>query len=750
MHLPSLPSSLSPRLPSTLLLAALCLPGLASAQAQGDTCASPLVISGTGTFPWDNSFNSTSGFDGGDPTTCFSPSNTGTAADTIRQDLFFVWTVPSSGTYQFDTENSPVNDDTKLSIHAGSDCGATCVASDDDSGAFPTFSSLIELPGLTAGDQYLIQVGSWNDSSAVGAGLLNITQTSAVPNDTCATPAPLVGTGSFAWDNANATTSGFDGGNPATCFSPSNGTTTTAAISRDLFFVWSVPADGTYQFDTENSPVNDDTKLAIHAGADCTATCLAADDDSGDTPQFSSKIVLAGLTAGDQYLLQVGSWTDTSAAGAGLLNIAQVGGGGGGQGDSCSNPVPITGVGSWPFDTTTSTASGFAGSGAGSCLAGVQSMGVDTFFRWTAPQAGDYRVDTCGATYDTKLAVYLGPGCGTACTGYNDDGPCGGLASEVIVSAAAGQTLLIQIGGVGPLTGSGQLSISSYTDPCDALPEDALEDNETCGQAASLDDGTWSGLTARLDDLDLYTFKVPAGGTVTATCTHDPAAADLDLFLFTPSGCNADPADDPGCVGSLACAWTSSATEVLSWTNTTGSDQDCVLRVSVWPFSTGTCGAYDLDLEGTGSSGPVAFCGPPNANSTGSGVSLAGSSASGPGLFHLEAQGGPNNQFGMFLVSASFSEPGLTVSQGRLCLGAPVGRYSASAGGALNSLGRFDASGVLQNLFGTSSVGTGYDLPTALPSPPGGSISAGSTWSFQLWYRDGAQSNFSDGLAITF
>jgi hypothetical protein len=734
----------------TLLLTAAGLLPAARAQSAGDTCSSPVVLAGTGSFAWDNSLNTTSGFDGGDPSTCFSPSNTGTGVDTIRQDIFFVWTVPSSGTYQFDTENSPVNDDTKMSIHAGSDCGATCIASDDDSGAFPTFSSLIELPGLVTGDQYLIQVGSWNDSSAVGPGLLNITQTSGVPNDTCGTPQVVAGTGTFPWDNASATTSGFDGGNPGTCFSPSNSTTTTAAISRDLFFVWTVPADGTYQFDTENSPVNDDTKLAIHAGSDCAATCLAADDDGGDTPPYSSKLVLTGLGAGDSYLIQVGSWTDTSPSGLGVLNIAQLGGGGG-QGDTCSNPTPIAGTGTWPFDTTGASVSGFAGSGAGSCLAGVQSMGADTFFRWTAPAAGDYRLDTCGASYDTKLAVYLGPGCGTACAGYNDDGPCGGLASEVLLSATApGQQFLIQVGGVGPLTGTGSLTISDFTDPCDALPEDSLEDNELCGQAASVDDGMWSGLTVRRDDLDLYSFKVPAGGVFTATCTHDPGAADLDLFLFTPSGCNDDPDADPGCGTSLACAWTSSATEVLSWTNTTGSDQECVLRVSVWPFSAGSCASYDLDLAGTGASGPASFCSPANPNSTGASVTLASSGPSGPGLYHLEAEGGPTNQFGMFLVSASFSEPGLTVSQGRLCLGTPVGRYSASAGGALNSLGRFDGAGVLQNLFGTSTVGTGYDLPTTLPSPPGGSISTGSTWSFQLWYRDGAQSNFSDGLAITF
>jgi hypothetical protein len=72
----------------------------------------------------------------------------------------------------------------------------------------------------------------------------------------------------------------------------------------------------------------------------------------------------------------------------------------------------------------------------------------------------------------------------------------------------------------------------------------------------------------------------------------------------------------------------------------------------------------------------------------------------------------------------------------------------------MNSIGQFDGSGVFQNLAGTSSVGSGFDVPAALPDPPAGVISAGSTWNFQLWYRDGGagpgSSNFSDGISVTF
>jgi hypothetical protein len=149
---------------------------------------------------------------------------------------------------------------------------------------------------------------------------------------------------------------------------------------------------------------------------------------------------------------------------------------------------------------------------------------------------------------------------------------------------------------------------------------------------------------------------------------------------------------------------------------------------------------------------PSLFCSPANAHSGGGFATLAASSyLVGPGsAFHLAANNGPAYQFGYFLVSAGSVDPGVSVSDGRLCLTAPFGRYSPVAGGSLNSIGAFDVVGVFQNLGGTSSVGSGFDVPFTLPDPPGGMISAGDTWHFQLWYRDGVASNFSDGASVTF
>lgn len=152
----------------------------------------------------------------------------------------------------------------------------------------------------------------------------------------------------------------------------------------------------------------------------------------------------------------------------------------------------------------------------------------------------------------------------------------------------------------------------------------------------------------------------------------------------------------------------------------------------------------------------VSSCDPAQVSSSGSPVQIVGmlGSASGSGL-HLRAFDGPANQVGYFLVGSGLaaSNP-LSVGLGDLCLSIQsfekIGRHNV-LGGGLNSIGLFDADGVLQNVAGTSSQGLGFDVPADLPFG-GAAIVAGSTWHFQLWFRDGTggQTNFSNSLSATF
>lgn len=103
------------------------------------------------------------------------------------------------------------------------------------------------------------------------------------------------------------------------------------------------------------------------------------------------------------------------------------------------------------------------------------------------------------------------------------------------------------------------------------------------------------------------------------------------------------------------------------------------------------------------------------------------------------AVGDGGGQATMVLVSAgntgSIFPPG---SQGtELCLTSPVGRYNKDVAAPPYTL----------NLETNNTGGGGFGLP----SPPGGSITSGSTWSFQSWTRIGAgDARFSKGLEVTF
>jgi hypothetical protein len=98
----------------------------------------------------------------------------------------------------------------------------------------------------------------------------------------------------------------------------------------------------------------------------------------------------------------------------------------------------------------------------------------------------------------------------------------------------------------------------------------------------------------------------------------------------------------------------------------------------------------------------------------------------------------PLNSFGYFLTSVTQGNvAGPGGSQGTLCLGGAIGRYSS----------------FVQNSGTTGEVSLGIDL-SALSTPTGPVAAlAGETWNFQYWYRDAnptVTSNLSDAVAVTW
>jgi hypothetical protein len=99
----------------------------------------------------------------------------------------------------------------------------------------------------------------------------------------------------------------------------------------------------------------------------------------------------------------------------------------------------------------------------------------------------------------------------------------------------------------------------------------------------------------------------------------------------------------------------------------------------------------------------------------------------------LVAHGLPEQTFGFFLVGSGANLVTPPGANGPLCLGGTIGRYSLQ----IHDTSRTENMGIVINR-------------SALPVNPVRAIQPGETWRFQAWYRDGAGSNFSDAVAVTF
>jgi hypothetical protein len=132
----------------------------------------------------------------------------------------------------------------------------------------------------------------------------------------------------------------------------------------------------------------------------------------------------------------------------------------------------------------------------------------------------------------------------------------------------------------------------------------------------------------------------------------------------------------------------------------------------------------------------VAYC-PPSANSVGDGVVLSTEGAACLNVNNLVivAEGGPTGQPGLVFYGAGVAEQ--PFGNGVRCVGGPIYRIGPPV--------FFGGAGHAERVMDWTQGPTG--------SGPG-AITAGSTWYFQLWYRDSAAGswgfNLSNGLEITF
>jgi hypothetical protein len=259
-------------------------------------------------------------------------------------------------------------------------------------------------------------------------------------SDSCASPDPIAGVGSFAFDNSTATT-GTQGQNENICFQFNH-----TAIANDVWFVWTASSTGTASMTLCNF-TGMDSKIAAYNGSTCPLpqTALACNDDNC---ALQSSISFP-CTAGNNYMLQLGNYYNASGSfGSFTMSIVA----GAPPNDNCSAAIPISGLGPWAFDTTGATTSPQQ---SGSC--GV--AGQDIWYNWTASGTGTATLSLCGTSFDSLVAVYAGAGCPGGGTIWCNDDSCA-LQSQVSFPCTAGNVYAVQIGGYLANSGPGSFSFN--------------------------------------------------------------------------------------------------------------------------------------------------------------------------------------------------------------------------------------------------------------------------------------------------
>ncbi len=571
--------------------------------------------------------------------------------------------------------------------------------------------------------------------------------------DDCASPDPIAGQGSFAFDNSTATT-GVAGQVELACY-----IFVEHRVANDVWFSWTADATGVASISTCNSTV--DTKLSAYPSFSCPGmwTSIGCDDDSCG---LQSNLTFA-CTAGQTYAIQVGTYWN-ALGGTGVMDISI---GSTPSNDDCSSPAPIAGQGSFPFDRDGATTAA-AGQAEPLCaFGGSTAIDNDVWFSWTSDFTGIVTIATCNSDLatDTIVAAYPGSGCPTAGSALDcDDNSCM-FGSIISFPVTTNSTYTIQVGSWGTLFPGGQGVLDIYQsgllfgDDCSA-PVPIAGQGRFEFNAFAATTGT-EGQNETLCDLGMgraitedmwYEWTADATGPATvATCSGFlNGSVDTRIAAYPGGSCPTD--------GSALACDDNSCDLKSRITFDVVSGSTYLLQIGTSPLVANPnaqgMGMFEISIAAPPEPG-VAFCfcdglNTPCANpgATGNGcqnsASSGGANLSGSGVAALgadtvllSATGLIPNQPGLYFqgVNAINSGQGVLFGDGLRC-----------AGGSLVRLGV-----AMANSSGVSSTG-GFSAPISVM----GGVSAGDTRHYQLWYRDpvgtlcGSGFNLSNGYLINW
>ncbi len=393
--------------------------------------------------------------------------------------------------------------------------------------------------------------------------------------------------------------------------------------------------------------------------------------------------------------------------------------------DNCGNAQAISGLGTFAINNTSATLDGPA-----DCNGNPTYR--DVWYRWTAPSTGSFKVSLCGTiSISTRMVAYNGTSCSALVPITCAAGNCT-LQSFIAFAAVSGQQYLLRMGNRQSGAGGGSGTFAITSDPCPGYQDDAFEDNDSCPTSVVVGNGTYVGLLVRKVDEDWYEIPVPDTNTLQIDILFTHSTGDIDIFLYDL------------CSGTtVASSGSADDDEQIIYQNTSGCLQNYQLLVQHYPpDSAAECNHYDMIIAGSGTGGPTCHIGSNFCssfpNSTGQAAVMSASGSASVATNNLVLLGGPTpNQPGLFFYSAGQAGggSGLPFGNGLRCVGSPG-----------NPLFRLPV---------IPGVGNQHQYAVDYGSlPAGGDIVPGSTFHFQLWFRDpaggGAFFDLSDGYTIQF
>ena len=452
-----------------------------------------------------------------------SGQNPGCGGNTDPYDIWYAYTPSASGIAMFDLCGSTF--DTRLAIWDA--CGGNVLdCNDDDGPACSGLQSSIEME-VTFGTTYYVQVGGYNANT--GDGDLTIQVIPSPVNDDCANATPINEVTDLPFSTVAATQSGQNpgcGGN---------------TDPYDIWYTYTPSASGIAMFDLCGSTFR--TRLAIWDA--CGGNVLDCNVNNGPACSGQQSSIEMAVVAGTTYYVQVGGRNAIQGDGDISISLTPYP-----ANNDCANAISIGEVTDLPFSTTTATQSG-ADPGCG----GNQPP-IDIWYTYTPTSDGVAYVETCGSTYDTRLAIWDGCG-GNLLLCNDDDDYCstGSVQSYLTGAVTAGTTYYIQLGGWNTDVGDGDITIgfipfSSNDDCADAIAINEVTDFPftTIGATAGGDN---PGCGGNQDPIDIW-FAYTATSSGIAQFDLCGSGFDTRLAIWDACGgsvldCNDD--DGPVCTG---------------------------------------------------------------------------------------------------------------------------------------------------------------------------------------------------------